>query len=226
MAAATGYAHAGRANMSTEDTGTPRQPKDWELIEKDWRAGIKSKAQMAAEHGVSRAAMDKRFARLGVSRDLGGKIRSKAESLVSQSVVPVADPAQAAASERDIVEANAALQSTIILSHRRDIQRSRALSLKLLEELEQQTDNPDLLEQLAAALYDPDDKGMSKRLELFDKVISLGSRASTMKTLADALRNLVAMERQAFGLDEKKEDDVDTGVEAVIRRVRAKHGGD
>ena len=210
--------------MSTEAPETSRQPKDWDLIEKDWRAGVKTKQQMAKEYGVSRAAMDKRFDKLGITRDLGGKIRAKAESLVAQSAVTI-DPAEAAASEREIVEVNAQMQSTIILSHRRDIQRTRALAMSLLEELEIQTDNLQLLHELAEVICQPDDKGQNKRLELFEKVMSLGSRSSTMKTMADTLRTLISMERQAFGLDDKDGEGESTGVEDVIKRVKAKNNG-
>lgn len=199
---------------------------DWDAVEIDWRAGIKTKQQMATQYGVSRAAMDKRFAKLGIDRNLADKIRAKTDSIVKKSiVVPSADPLSPA-QERDIVEANAAMQSQIILNHRTDIQRTRALSMKLLGELEFQTDNADLLRDLAELMCEPDEKGQNKRFELFEKVISLGSRAGTMKTLADALRSLIAMERQAFGLDEKDETQHSSGVEDAIKRVMAKHGGD
>lgn len=203
-----------------------RESKDWDLIEKDWRAGVKTKQQMAVQYGVSRAAMDKRFAKLGITRDLGGKIRAKADALVTQSVMSQDEANHAAATERDIVEANAALQSRIILAHRTDIQRSRKLAMALFTELEIQTDNAELLEQFAEIMFDPDDKGNDKRNDLYRKIISLSSRAGTMKTLADTLRGLIAMERQAFGLDAKEDDDVGSGVEDVIKKVMAKHGGD
>lgn len=199
---------------------------DWDLVEADWRAGIKTKQQMAVQYGVSRAAMDKRFTKLGITRNLGDKIRAKAQSIVAHAAMPDPAPDLPPAQERDIIEANAAMQSEIILSHRTDIQRARKLSMSLLSELEFQTDNQDLLEQLAELLCPPDEKGQNKRMELFEKVISLGSRAGTMKTLADSLRGLITMERQAFGLDEKSDDEVGSGVEDAIRRVMDKNGGD
>jgi len=196
---------------------------DWDLVERDWRAGIKSKAQMAAEHGVSRQAMDKRFAKLGITRNLADKIRDKAASIVERAIVE-AEPLSPA-TEREIVDANAAMQSQIILAHRQDIQRTRKIAMKLMDELEVQTDNADLLDQLRAALFDPEDKGMLKRLEAFDKLMSLGSRAGTMRTLAETMRTLIAMERQAFGLDDKDEDKGGGGIDDVIREVEA-HSGD
>lgn len=196
---------------------------DWDLVERDWRAGLKTKAQMSAEYGVSRQAMDKRFNKLGITRHLADKIRDRAASLVERSIVQ-AEPLSPA-TEGEIVAANAALQSSIILAHRQDIQRTRRIAMKLMDELEVQTDNAGLLQELRDALYDPEDKGMLKRLELFDKLMSLGSRAGTMRTLAETMRTLIGMERQAFGLDDKDEDKGGGGIDDVIREVEA-HGAD
>lgn len=52
----------------------------WDRVAVDWCAGIKSKQQMSIEHGVSRAGIDKHFAKLGVERgvptglDQAGKV--------------------------------------------------------------------------------------------------------------------------------------------------------
>lgn len=204
-------------------------PIEWDLIERDWRAGVKTQAQMSTQYGVSRAAMNKHFKKRGITRDLDGKVRAAAATLVAQRAVLPAGAVElgSAISDRDIIEANAEMQSKIILQHRTDIQRTRALSMRLLDELEGQSDNLDLIEQLADVLRDPEEKGIQRRLEMLERLTSLSSRAGTMKSLADTLRTLVAMERQAFGLDDKKDDDgEDTGIEDVINRVRAKNGGD
>lgn len=205
-------------------TDTAKRTIDWDLIEADWRAGVKTKQQMAAEYGVSRAAMDKRFSKLGITRDLGAKVRAKADALVAQAVVTQQVTPQSGVTERDIIEANASLQSDIILSHRKDIQRSRKLTMSLLAELEHQVDNVDLYEQLGELLAQPDERGQDKRRELYEKAMSLSSRTGTMKGLADSLKTLIALERQAFGVDER-ESDGDGGIESVIKRVMARQGG-
>lgn len=48
---------------------------DWEAIEKDWRAGIKSVLQIAKEHEISHTAINKRFKKFGVIRDIDLKGR-------------------------------------------------------------------------------------------------------------------------------------------------------
>jgi len=114
--------------------------------------------------------------------------------------------------ETEIVEANATLQATIRREQRRDITRSRALVMSLLAELEHQTENAGLYERLAELLYDKDADGDSakdqaKRIEAFQKALSLGGRVGTMKQLADALKVMVALEREAFGIDERRAAD-------------------
>lgn len=196
---------------------------DWDLIEADWRAGIKTKQQIGAEYNVSRAAMDKRFAKLGITRDLGAKIRAKADAQVAQAAVTQPVTLGTTVTEAEIIGANATLQSDIIIAHRKDIQRSRRLTMSLLAELEHQVDHVDLYEQLGDLLAQPDERGQDKRLELFTKAMSLSSRTGTMKGLADSLKTLIALERQAFGVDER-ESDGDGGIESVIKRVMARQG--
>lgn len=197
----------------------PRKVIDWDLVEADWRAGVKTKQQMAQEHGVSRAAMDKRFNKLGITRDLSDKVRAKAEALVAQSVVTREVTPQTAVTEREIIETNATLQSQIVLAHRRDIQRARKTTMLLLDELEHQTENVDLYRELAELLTAPDEKGQNKRLEVFERAISLSSRSSTVKTLSDSLKNLIVLERQAFGIDDREQEG-NSAIDDVIKRVR------
>lgn len=56
--------------------GTPKTP-DWLLIEKEYCAGIKPLRQIAAEHGITHGAVNKRAKRDGWARDLAGKIAAR-----------------------------------------------------------------------------------------------------------------------------------------------------
>lgn len=178
---------------------------DWEKIELDYRAGIKTLRQIAGEHGVTHGAINKRAKRDGWSRDLSAKIAAKADALVSKSAVSNLVSTEPRISERQIVDDNAALVASVHLSHRKDIQRSRRVTMALLEELERQTgaDNVALLEQMGELMRREDDKGQDKLNDLYQKIISLPGRAKTMKDLGESLRVMVTLERQAFGLDDK-----------------------
>ena len=103
------------------------------------------------------------------------------------------------------------------LAHLRDIHRTRRITMSLIEELELQTgrDTVVMLEQLGEMLRSEDDKGQDKLNDLYTKVISLPGRAKTMKDLGESLRVLVALERQAFGLDDKDNRPVDALTELL-----------
>jgi transposase-like protein len=196
---------------------------DWIAIEREYRAGIKSVRALASEFGVTEGAIRKRARKDDWQRDLAPKIRAKADDLVRTATVRSVVRTENAISERVLVEVNAQVQTDIILSHRKDIQRARKVTMSLLSELEHQTDNLDLYDQLADLLFAPEESGADKRNELFNKVISLSGRSSTMKTLADSLKSLIALEREAFGVDQK-DNGSENGVEAVLKRIALADG--
>ena len=181
----------------------PAKAADWERIELDYRAGIKTLRQIADEHGISHVAVAKRAKRDGWTRDLAGKIQAKADELVNKSLVTSAVTAQTKIAEKSVIDANAQAVADIRLAHRSDIRRARNLTNSLLAELEAQTDPSTLamLHELGELLRNEDDNGQDRRNDLYTKVISLSERSKTMKTLADSLRVVVDMERTAFSMD-------------------------
>lgn len=191
---------------------THKPAPDWEKIEADYRAGIKTLRQIAGEHGVTHGAINKRAKRDGWSRDLTAKIVAKANELVSKSAVSTPVSTESRISEREVVDANAQAIVSVRLAHRKDIQRSRSITMRLLEELELQSgrENAELLEQMGELMRREDDRGQDKLNDLYQKIISLPGRAKTMKDLGESLRVLVTLERQAFGLDDKDQKPQDS----------------
>ena len=190
---------------------------DWERIELDYRAGIKTLRQIAEENGISHVAINKRAKRDGWTRDLSAKIQSKAEELVTKELVTKAVTTETKMAERQVIEVAAQAVADVRLAHRRDIHRARNLANALLDELEKQTDpiTLALLADLGELLRNPDDKGMDKLNDLYHAIIALPERSKTMKVLVESLQKLVDMERTAFGMDAKGADDDKKGVEAV-----------
>ena len=198
---------------------------DWERIELDYRAGIKTLRQIAAEHGITHTAIGKRARSCDWVRDLSAKIQSKADELVSKTLVSKQVSTETKVAERQIVDANAQAVADVRLAHRRDIHRARRLTNALLDELEQQTDPETLvlLKELGEVMRAPDDKGMDKLNDLYHKVIELGERSKTMKVLAESLQKLVDMERTAFGMDKEAEKKSDA-LESLLGRIASGNG--
>lgn len=173
---------------------------DWERIESDYRAGLLSVRELAAAHGITHGAINKRAKRDGWERDLKARIQAKAEALVSKREVSSLVSAERVATDRVIVEANAEVIAGIRMAHRQDIARSRRLAMGMLEELDHETGNIDLYRELGEALRNEDDRGQDKRNDIYCKVISSAGRIDSMKKLAETLRVLVSLEREAYGI--------------------------
>lgn len=193
---------------------------DWEKIELDYRAGVKSLREIAAEHEISDGAIRKRAKRDDWSRDLSAKIKAKADDLVRKELVRSEVRTETAISEKETIDANAQQQAAVRLSQRKDIQRSRSIAMQLFDELEHQVGvaNVELLEDLGELMRCEDDKGQDKLNDIYHKIISLPGRVKSMKDLSDTLRNLIALERQAFGLDDKDNNTVDP-LQALLNRI-------
>ena len=197
-----------------------KQAPDWDQIELDYRAGVKSLRQIASEQNVSEGAIRKRSKRDDWSRDLSKKIQDKADDLVRKETVRSEVRTKLTISEKDTIDANANVVASIRITHRKDISRARSISMKLFDELEEMvgSENVDLLQQLGELLYSPDDKGMDKLNDLYMKVINLPNRVKAIKELSDTMKTLVALERQAYGLEEKENTTVDA-LTSMLERI-------
>ena len=109
---------------------------DWERIELDYRAGIKTLRQIADENGITHGAINKRAKRDGWERDLSEKIQSKADALVSKALVSKPVSTETKVAERQIVDANAQAVADVRLGQRDDIGRAKGITRSLLDELE------------------------------------------------------------------------------------------
>ncbi len=174
---------------------------DWDAIERAYRMGTRAVTGIATDHKITEGAIRKRAKKEGWVRDLNAKVRAKADELVRKAEVRNSVRAEQRLTETREVEVEATIQKEIRLSQRSDIKRSRALCMKLLTELEQQTGQVPELMALGELLRTPDDRGQDKLNDIYQAVITLPERTKTMKALAEALRILVSLEREAFGID-------------------------
>ncbi|WAL80967.1 hypothetical protein OYT13_13900 [Pandoraea sp. XJJ-1] len=173
---------------------------DWERIEADYRAGVLSVREIAVAQGISHTAINKRAKGDGWERNLAKRIQDKADALVSKREVSSRVSTETSFSDRVIVEANAEVIAGIRMAHRQDIARSRRVAMSLLDELEVVTENRALFEELGELLRREDERGNDRRNDIYNKVISSAGRVSSMKQLADTLKTLVGLEREAYGI--------------------------
>lgn len=167
---------------------------EWELVEGQYRAGLRSLRDIGLEFNVSDVAIIKRARRDGWNRDLGAKIRARAADKVRKDAVSSLTTALTRTTEKELVEANATMQADIIRSHRRGISGSQALVVRLRAELESEENQ---------------------------KTIPLTARIDAAKKLAETLKTLIWLERQSFGLDDAADGNGKDAYEELLGRCQS-----
>lgn len=191
--------------MSKDDKATAST--DWEGIEREFRAGQLSVSEIGRQFGVSHTAINKRAKREGWSRDLSARVRKEVSArLVSEGV--------SAEGVVETIKLAAERGVQVVRDHRKDIGSNRAVVTRLIEELADTIEHLDEIEEDIEEETTPPDgasppqkASLAKRRARMLAAVSLSSRASTASTLATALKTLIPLERQAFNLDEKGDDE-------------------
>ena len=185
-----------------------RKAIDWEAIEIQYRAGIRSLKEIGAEFGVSDAGIIKRARRDGWTRDLRAKIQAKADAKVSAALVSAEVSAQTRQTERVIIEANAEAIAARKIAHRQDISRTIQVKNQILAQLAEAVADRAAIE---AAIEEETagDKSGQRRAKML-AAVSLPTHAGILKDLATTTKTLIELERQAFGMDEDRREPSET----------------
>ena len=213
----------------TKNTTKPRAAAvDWLIVEKDYRAGIKTLRQIADEHGITHGAINKRAKRDGWDRDLSGKIQAKAETLVSKAVVSNAVSKESLVTERQIVEANAHAVAHVDLTNRKDVLRGMDVSRQHIEELAALND-PTFRDRLVWLGEVMDESGLDdetgklvkdKANELYRYIIDMPGRVKMAKEVAAAVGVYVPMMRKIYKLDAEAKEGA-SSIEDLLRAMGA-----
>ncbi|MBV0142528.1 hypothetical protein KTP63_01400 [Klebsiella quasipneumoniae] len=174
---------------------------DWEAIESAYRAGLMSLREIASQHGISEGAIRKRAKRDDWSRDLAAKVKERADDLVRKAEVRKQVRTETALSERVLIEATAEVVAAVRMEHRGDIRRAREITNALFDELGAECADVDSLRKLGELMLSPDENGRDKLNEIYHSIISMPERVKAVKALSEALKNLIGLERQAYGID-------------------------
>ena len=208
--------------MATIKMGAPVRI-DYDSIEADWRAGIKSSAQMAGEYNsrtgqnITGHAIAKHFKKQKVDRDLTAKIRARADALVTKRLVT---DLVTHGNEVAIVEANALEQSTIINKQRATVSRNSSILLTMIEEIEHQVNNREDYEKLGEIMFAPNDKGEDKLNDIYRKTVSFNGRVENIKKLTETLKVSTELERKVYKIDDEATADTFEGWLKKVRNVQ------
>jgi hypothetical protein len=188
---------------------------DWERIESDYRAGILSLREIAEPFNITEGAIRKRAKAKGWSRDLGAKIKARAEELVRKDAVRAeGTQPDLRVPEAQIIELNAEIVAAVDRRHKSTAKRGQALVDKLIAELEITTDNQaDFL--ALGEMMDKTETTESGRViedklnKVYHAVISMAGRVDGLKKLAETFERFAKFERGAYRLDNEKPVDPD-----------------
>jgi|SRR4051812_12958971 len=200
---------------ATPDRGVLDTGPDLIAVEADYRAGVMSVRAVAAKHGVSEGAVRK-WAKNAKpepwKRDLSEKVREAARAALVR--VPVRSTHTAygevrTASEREVVDVAARAIVQVVREHRGAIQAGQQMVGMLLGQLQEAAASRDELEEtIEADTMGTGDDGKPdyRRRAAMLKAVSLPAHAGVIKDLATAMKHLVGLERQAFGLTDEKDE--------------------
>jgi hypothetical protein len=161
-----------------------RKKIDWEAIEGEYRTGQLSNVEIAKQHGISEGYIRKRAAQYGWKKDLAAKVRKAVkERLVRDEV------REPNATDEEIEDAAVERGVELLKSHRKDIKALREAEAKLIKEI----------------FGDPKKTWVGQfQGKVITKTFSITAteRSSALQALAGVQHKRIALERQAFGIDE------------------------
>lgn len=196
--------------------GTPRKDIDNDALERDYRSGRFTTRELGKMYGLSHVAVQKRAKSRGWTQDLSEAVRiaTRAAVINEQFKRDIGDAdeevAKAYRSTVRTIQAAAELNKEVILGHRKDIAGVRESAMAMLAELNLLATHPQEIERMFEILSAEMSEAQISAARLqFQNLLRLHSRISSVHKLADSLTKLQALERKAFGLDEKEDNPTD-----------------
>ncbi len=174
---------------------------DWEAIEAEYRSGTISNAELGRKYDVSESYIRKRAKEGGWSKDLTAKVHAAVRDKLVRAVVRSDSARTNSRTDAEIIEAAAETAVQVVQIHRRDVRNGRLICAALFAELQDTSANSEIIAECIES-ETHDDSSPTRRNQML-KAISLPTRARAMLDLSAAMKNLVAVERQAFSLNDK-----------------------
>lgn len=172
--------------------------------------------QIAAAHGISDTLIRKRVKKEGWERDLSREVRSEVRAKLAK-----ADAVQGA-TDLAIVQAAAEKAARVIQDHRDLANKLRGAVVTLVDQLIDHSTRRAEIEEAIEEETKDDSSGQRRAAML--KAVSLNTHASIAGNLTLALKNLVFVERQAYGVDEDAKDQTSSYEERLKKLAGDQNG--
>ena len=176
---------------------------DWMKIERLYRAGLLPIAEISRECGTGEANIRRVAKAKGWKRDLTQEVRNLTRTKMVENLSKVFKEGEErlrVMGDEQIVEEAARTQVEVVRQHQASLKQGHTLTLRMLDELDTSTSRRGELENLIASTVAP------QRQEALKKALSLQSRATVMRDLANAAKTWISLERQAFNIIDDRDD--------------------
>lgn len=216
---------------------------DWELVERDYRAGIKTVRQIAEERGVSHTAINKKAKQFAWERDLEQKIQTAAKNKVSRKAVSNEVSKADLLTDAETVDKYSDIVAAVDEIQREDVKKALNLSRANLEEVALLVDPAykDKINSLSKVLEaavrvkaeykkkdpKPDAKDLEQLLSLYHDLAeifallkytnSVHGRVKLAKEIAGSHGVYIPLQRKIFGLDQEKQSTND--IDQLLKRI-------
>lgn len=158
---------------------------DWEAVEREFRAGQLTIREIARQHSITDTAVRKHAKEAGWERDLTDQVRRAIKNETVRTQVR-SELSREPVNDAEIVAAHASRGARAIEGHLARCDRLKALSDKLMTELETYM------------------SGGKPTVEIF--VSRADSPATIIRTLSDTAERIAKIERQALNIDSAPEE--------------------
>jgi hypothetical protein len=192
--------------MSVSKAVAKQREHDWILIQKDWKAGLLSMEAIGKKYGMSRQAIHKRAKAEGWKRDLSDEVRREARIKLQHRQGPEScQMSYPEVPDSEVIDSASDQLVDVVRSHRKSLAKSLEIETKLIAQIERE------LQLRAMAVSDnPADRIKAAQIaEDGVKPPTLAACTAIYRDITTAQSKRIALERQAFGLDEEKAQTAD-----------------
>lgn len=187
--------------LASELKKPKKPPVDWEKVVIDIRAGILTDREIGKKYGRSHGAIQQYANKHGIERNLTARIQQRTEIKLAKAALAKENGQELAKlSQEQTIELASEVTATIVIKQQGRIKRHQLVAEALLNELEAQTIDRSLYEELGVLMRSPDKNGLDKLNDLYHKVIGTSSRIDSHKKAVETEKTLISLERQAFNI--------------------------
>lgn len=196
------------ASPSLHDSLTPNERS----AIADLRTGAYSMQAIANRNGFKNKSSISRLAkRYGIKPTNAGKVAAERLKLVNgehalrenSNETHAHEPRSEPEIEAAAIAAAARLQADITIVHRGDIKSARRLVVKLVEQLGAAMNSEIAMKQVRELMKAAgiEGKEVDEKLQIMGAALSMRGRSEILRNISMAMKNLVPLERTAYGLD-------------------------